>query len=249
MKLHGGRLRFEKCYYDRSCSSIPADVIVCRHVIEHIPHPVHFLETIKDALVNSPQARLFFETPCLEWILKHRVVWDFFYEHCSYYTKDSLSLAFEKAGFQVEYVKHVFSGQYLWLEATIGKRREEVRSPREILDLMNRYVISENDLVRYWEQQIHELLRRGKVAIWGAGAKGVTFASLLDPKRQLFECIVDINPRKQNHFLPGSGHPIVGFEELKSRGVKTALLMNPCYFHEVKELLLQHIISTTLYML
>src|SRR5258708_30383025 len=112
-----GRLRFERRLYDESCSDTPADVIICRHVIEHLADPVRLLRTIRAALVNSPQARLFFETPDLEWILRRQVIWDLFYEHCSYFTRESLTTAFERAGFSVETVVPQFGGQYLWLEA------------------------------------------------------------------------------------------------------------------------------------
>jgi hypothetical protein len=79
--------------------------------------------------------------------------------------------------------------------------------------------------------------RAGRVAIWGAGAKGVTFAGLVDPEAELIDCVVDLNPRKQGCFIPGTGHPIVGPDELASRGVSTAVLMNPNYRRENEAIL------------
>lgn len=70
------------------------------------------------------------------------------------------------------------------------------------------------------------------VALWGAGAKGVTFANLIDQSRELIDCVVDLNPAKQGHYLPGTSHPIVSYEALESRGVSTAILMNPNYRRE-----------------
>ena len=54
-----------------------------------------------------------------------------------------------------------------------------------------------------WSQSEHSVLwlesirRRGEtgaIALWGAGAKGVTLANLVDPEQTLFECVVDVNP-------------------------------------------------------
>src|SRR5207248_5296820 len=45
-----GRLRFERRYYDATCTDVPADVVVCRHVIEHVPEPVRLLRAIASAL-------------------------------------------------------------------------------------------------------------------------------------------------------------------------------------------------------
>ena len=89
-------------------------------MIEHVPQPVPLLRSIRQTLANASVSQVFFETPCVEWILRNQVLWDFFYEHCSYFSADSLSVAMQQAGFQVQNVRHVFGDQYLWLEATIG---------------------------------------------------------------------------------------------------------------------------------
>jgi len=233
-----GRLKFATRYYDSECADVPADVVISRHVIEHVPRPVSLLRDIKKALARAPEARIFFETPCVEWILRNQVIWDFFYEHCSYFTARSLTTAFEMAGFKVESVRHVFAGQYLWLEATLPDAKLAVsKQPGETAALAEAFARAENDLKRDWESKIQSLARQGKVALWGAGAKGVTFANLIDPERCWIDCIVDLNPLKQGHFVPGTGHPIVSHRDLTKRGVTSAILMNPNYMQENSSLL------------
>jgi Methyltransferase domain/C-methyltransferase C-terminal domain len=112
-----GRMRFVKDFYGPA-TAVPADVVVCRHVIEHVPDPVELLRTVRAGVGESGTTRVFFETPCVEWILRNQVPWDFFYEHCSLFTASSLGLAMERAGFTVTDVRHVFGGQYLWAEGT-----------------------------------------------------------------------------------------------------------------------------------
>ena len=85
--------------------------------------------------------------------------------------------------------------------------------------------------------KLDEMSRRGPVAIWGAGAKGVTLANLLDPLRERIACVVDLNPAKQGRFLPGTGHPIIGPHELEEFEVRTALVMNANYAQEIEALL------------
>jgi hypothetical protein len=75
------------------------------------------------------------------------------------------------------------------------------------------------------------------IAIWGAGAKGVTFANLIDPQSQRIACVVDVNPNKQGHFVPGTGHPIVGPMDVQAHGIRTALVLNPNYIYEIESLL------------
>jgi SAM-dependent methyltransferase len=234
----GGRLQFVRRYYDTACADVPADIVVCRHVIEHVPRPVELLRSVRGALVHSPNARLFFETPCVEWVLKHRVVWDFFYEHCSYFSKSSLRTAFEQAGLRVVEVRHVFGSQYLWLEAAQGDASAPPQpTPGQAPALAQAFGEAEPRMVSEWHRTVEQLSGRGGVAVWGAGAKGVTFANLVDPGAARFACVVDINPRKQGRYLPGTGHAIVAPSALQERGVRTALVMNPNYRGEIAALL------------
>jgi SAM-dependent methyltransferase len=226
-----GRVRFERRFYDNTCGEVDADIIVCRHVIEHIPRPVDFLRTICKT-IRQNDARIFFETPCVEWILRNEIVWDFFYEHCSYFTAGSLAQAFARAGFRADEVSHVFGGQYLWAEGRPAGERPAESGASRIVDLARRYAEREAAIVSGLHERVVELSRRGPVAIWGAAAKGVTLANLIDPEATLLACIVDINPNKQGKFLPGSAHPIVGPGEIGIFGLRTALVTNPNYFEE-----------------
>jgi len=77
----------------------------------------------------------------------------------------------------------------------------------------------------------------GPIAIWGAGAKGVTFANLIDPKRECIDSIIDVNVNKQGKFLPGTGHLIINYKEIPSRKINKVILMNPNYYDEILNLL------------
>ncbi|MEO6212471.1 MAG: class I SAM-dependent methyltransferase [Vicinamibacterales bacterium] len=233
----GGRVRFERRFYDRTCTELQADAVVCRHVLEHIADPVALLRVVRDTL-SASSATVFFETPCVEWILSNAVIWDFFYEHCSYFTAGSLSTAFERAGFSVTGIRHTFGGQYLWIEARPAET--PVRHDRDasgIPDLARHFAESEATHVTALRRRIEALASQGPVAMWGAAGKGVTLANLADPERRLIACIVDLNPNKQGGFLPGTGHRIVAPEDLPHWNVKNAIMTNPNYLEENARLL------------
>ena len=233
----GGRLQFRSTYYDHNCTDIAADVVVCRHVIEHVPEPLEVLSSVRSALASSPKARVFFETPCVEWVLRHRVLWDLFYEHCSLFSKESLGLAFRRSGFALERIEHVFGGQYLWLEASLSHVYEALPMAQNTKQLAIAYAADEQKLREAWLERLSDLGQSGKVALWGAGAKGATFANLVDPNCTLIDCLVDLNPNKQGRFIPGTGHPIVQPADLPARQVQNAILMNPNYRLENLQLL------------
>src|SRR5262249_45343438 len=159
-----GRLKFVDRFYDESSSNVPADFVVCRHVIEHVQDPISLLRSVRSALRSSLRARVFFETPCVECILSNKVIWDFFYEHCSLFSASSLTYAFEKSGFSVERVARVFGEQYLWLEAR--PRLENIVNPQHadsggIAALAHRYGAEEIEQRNRWLQRLIELRRNG----------------------------------------------------------------------------------------
>jgi hypothetical protein len=189
---------------------------------------------------------VFFETPCVDWILEHEVVWDFFYEHCSLFTTRSLTTAFQQAGFHVTGCRHVFSGQYLWLEARPAAVAATTQPDAEATcRLARRFALEDSRRQTEWSDLLHAHRRRGPVALWGAGAKGVTFANLLDPNGTMIDCVVDVNPAKQGKFLAGTGHAIVSPDEFVRRRVQSAIVLNPNYGDEIRRWLAQASPTTT----
>jgi hypothetical protein len=231
----GGRIRFVADFYGPQ-TAVPADAVVCRHVIEHVPDPLALLRTVRAGVGASGATRVFFETPCAEWILRNRVPWDFFYEHCSLFTAGSLALALEHAGFAVSGVRHVFGGQYLWAEGgTNGAPVSRPRDGTEVVRLARAFAAEERHRAAAWGALFEDLCPRGPVFAWGAGAKGVTFCNLADPDCTRLAGVVDVNPAKQGQFLPGTGHPIV--PPATAAGAAAVLVFNPNYLTEVRAML------------
>jgi hypothetical protein len=240
-----GRLRFSRSFFSAGeCQhAVQADVVLCRHVIEHVEKPVALLRTARDGLARRGQpaageteALAFFETPCLEWILRNGVVWDFFYEHCSLFTAGSLKAAAECAGLGDARIRPVFGGQYLWLRANAGRTAPAPPRPsRAILRLARAYAAEERERVRGWSELVRRWSNPGGIAIWGAGAKGATFCNLVDPDCRMIACVIDVNPSKQGKCIAGTGHRILPPERLSGEGVAAVLVLNPNYVHEISE--------------
>lgn len=228
------RIEFIRRFYDASAAATRADIVVCRHVIEHVADPLAMLRSVHAAVAANPQARIFFETPCADWILERGVAWDFFYEHCSLFTRQSLTFAFASAGFAVQAVEHIFGGQYLLLEATPLGCVSRVPAPGRTPALARHFATSSMAQQAVWTDILNTQRERGPVAVWGAGAKGVTLLNLLDPDARHVVAVVDINPRKQRRFIPGTGHPCISPMELRSYGIRTVLVTNPNYLDEIQ---------------
>jgi hypothetical protein len=71
-------------------------------------------------------------------------------------------------------------------------------------------------------------------ALWGAGAKGATFANAVGRDSRL-AVVVDVNPRKWGHFLPGTGQEVLAPAALRDRTVDTVVITNPAYQQEISD--------------
>ncbi|MCE9648249.1 MAG: methyltransferase domain-containing protein [Parvibaculum sp.] len=225
-----------RTYFDKDTASLLShapNVVATRHTIEHVPDPVAFLVAIREALGPSSTARLWVETPCVSWIVRNSAMQDFFYEHCSLFTAGSLAAALRRAGFASPRVRHVFGGQYLWAEAVAGEATDEDTAEPETehpsLEL------ARENFIRHWRAELEAARARGIVALWGAGAKGVSFSILADPERKTIDHVVDVNPGKQGFFLPGSGLRVVSPQGSAERKPQTIFVMNPNYMGEIAE--------------
>ena len=227
--------RIHKVYFDESSARrliSPPNVIATRHTIEHVPQPVGFLTNIRNALGPESRARLFVETPSVTWILRHEAIQDFFYEHCTLFTAPALAYALRRAGFRVLSVDHVFGGQYLWAQAEADT---EAAGPRPKAAGIGTLAGARDRFVSRWRASVQQASTKGPVAIWGAGAKGVSFATLIDPHGTLIDHAIDINPAKQGRWLAGSGIPVLSPEDAAQKGLRSIFLMNPIYHREVRE--------------
>ena len=96
--------------------------------------------------------------------------------------------------------------------------------------------------VRY---QLIQAKQVGKVVIWGAGAKGITFVNALDPDRQYIDYLVDINMKKQDKYCAGSGHIIKGKNWINKNETTTIFVMNSNYLTEIKNELTDYNVNFT----
>ncbi|MDZ4867521.1 MAG: class I SAM-dependent methyltransferase [Alphaproteobacteria bacterium] len=226
-------LQFYRRYFGNETRNLlphEPNVIVTRHTIEHVTHPLAFLSDIRSA-IPANGTRIFIETPCIAWTIDNVAFQDFGYEHCSVFTTSSLTSAMQLTGFSVDKAEHAFGGQYLWASGATAGSPGGLVTPDKLPD-SRRYATIEAEMRTNWRKRIADA-PAGKVAIWGAGGKGATFAMIIDPAGELLNCAIDINPKKAGTFLPAVGLPVVTPSTAAERGITTAIVMNPNYLEEI----------------
>ena len=92
-------------YYTAKYAAVPANLIVCRHVLEHFWTPQELIDTVRQAVGDRPDLVIYFEVPNGELILREQMFWEFIYQHPSYFTLSSLAKLFTLCGFQIRDIR------------------------------------------------------------------------------------------------------------------------------------------------
>ena len=233
-------ITFVQDFYTDSHGDYAADFICCRQVLEHVESPREFLFQVRRA-IGGRETIVFFEVPNVLYTLRDLGIWDIIYEHCSYFSPASLSRLFEESGFKVLRLEETYGGQFLCLEAIpLHSLKPPPQDRADAIHAMEALVAEfteeHNNKVRAWREHLARLGENGtRIVVWGAGSKGVTFLNVMNVEKQI-QYVVDVNPRKQGLFVPGTGQQIVQPDALGSYRPNTVIVMNPLYSGEIQRM-------------
>jgi SAM-dependent methyltransferase len=200
---------------------LTAEGIILRHVLEHIPDPCEFLASI--AQVNGGKGLVYIEVPCLDWICQRRAWFDVFYEHVNYFRLVDFHRIFGK----VYEIGHIFGGQYLYVVADLASLQKPASNLSDVFTFPADFLASID--------RFSEMAKGSRCAIWGGASKGVIFSLYLQRAGVTIDCIIDINPAKQNKFMATRGllisSPTEGMKLIQSGD--TLFVMNSNYLQEI----------------
>ena len=234
------QMTFVQDFYSERYAHYQADLICCRYVFEHIEQPVDFLKMIRRTIGNRLDTLLYFEVPNVSLILQDLSVWDIIYEHCSYFSLESLAYTFNLCGFDICDLTETYNGQFIGIEAKPAKNLNGANTPQRanlarMTEAVTAFANNYQNRTKTWQDNLAQIKQtRQRVMAWGAGAKGVGFLNMLKIQEQI-EYIVDINPHKQGTYIAGTGQQIVPPEFLMDYRPDVVIIMNPIYKHEIQQ--------------
>lgn len=229
--------------YSKTHAQHPVDFICCRHVLEHIDRPLDFLKNMRNVIGQRHDCVVYFEVPNALYTFKSMGVWDIIYEHCSYFTSESLANVFMRAGFVPIHLTEQYDSQFLTIEARPGipdtsSISNKKKGLPDINSLIRKFQSAYREKLDGWQHRLSHIREQNdRVVLWGAGSKGVTFLNALDISYKRVEYIVDINPRKHENFIAGTGQQVVAPKFLKQYNPQIVIIMNPVYHTEIQQVI------------
>lgn len=202
-----GHVHFEQRLLEpfEDIQSLQPDAITIRHVLEHLTDPSVLLEEVKWAASHLKKpCVLFVEVPCVDKVLRHTRLADFYYEHVSNFTTESFKAILERAG-ELELIEHGYGAEVAFAlvrleldpgQSEVAKKSTEFRwKAVEAIDRVS--------------MQLLELINRSqKIAIWGGTGKGAAFMHYYGVDAERFPLVVDSDIDKVGTYVPGLGQKI-----------------------------------------
>lgn len=251
-ELHSESVEIVQDYYSRAYTDRDADLYCCKMTLEHVRQPTRLLEAVRASIGARSSPRLFLQVPDAGRVLEDDAFEDVYYEHCNYFTAETLEGLLHQAGFRLQRRWTAYDDQYLLAVARPADEKDTAL-PRtrigELTSAANRFAERVDRRIEAWNDRLaSEARRNATVVIWGGGSKAVSFLNAVDVDH-VVRAVVDVNPNKHGTYLPGTGHPVVDLNVLTGLAPDLVILMNEIYREEVEGDLREHDLDPSIHSL
>ena len=206
----------------RHLAELKPDLVISRHVLEHLVNPLGFLQGMSFAAASLDILPLaYFEVPCIDKAIRDRRTVDFYYEHSSQFTTNSFVRMMSLAAAEVVDIGHGYGEEVVFGFVRIGASSSAggfVKESRAFL------AHAETGLEAI-SKQLAELSRSGRsVAVWGGTGKSAAFMCRYGVDAKRFPLVVDSDAAKVGTFVPGTGQEMRSRDWLKTNDVDVVII-------------------------
>jgi len=200
-----------------------ADVIHANNVLAHVADTNGFVEGIRMLLRDDGVAVI--EVPYLKDLIDNCEFDTIYHQHLCYFSVTALDLLFRRHSLFLNEIKHlsIHGGSlrlYVEPQESVGRSvksllEDEVRSGINTFSYYSKFatqVFGVRDCLR--DLLISISSKGGRIAAYGAAAKGCTLINYIGIDKELVDFIVDRNPHKQGKYMTGTHQPIYAPEKL-----------------------------------
>ncbi len=197
------------------------DAFVSTQVFEHLSNPNQVLRDAK--LYLKPNGVGLIEVPSFLTAIKDNRYYDIFRDHVAYYTKYTLEYLLARNNFQVIKTFHSADNEYLTTYFKSNNYHTD-----ELKLFSTGYINYKKDI-----KKLFSSYKNKKVAVWGAGGKGIALLSTCDisPKDILF--VIDSDIHKQGKYTMGSHILIKSPKEINFKKLDLIVISAVMYQKEI----------------
>jgi SAM-dependent methyltransferase len=221
---------FNQAYAEKMANrSLLADLIIGNNVLAHNPNLNDFVRGLSIAL--KPHGIITLEFPHLMKLIQNNQFDTIYQEHYSYFSFHAVMYLLESHNltvFDVDQLPTHGGSLRIYIKHTSDKSRRTDSRVMMLIDQEKQAGLLSLDTYDWFREQVEQTKRclleclidiknDGKTIVgYGAPAKGNTLLNYCGIRSDFLSYTVDINPQKQDHYLPGTHIPIKQPEEIRS---------------------------------
>lgn len=211
----GPALEFRNMLFDPEphILELNPDLILSRHVLEHLSDPLAFIQRMTFAAsMTGIRPLLYLEVPCIDRALATGRIEDFYYEHNSHFTTESFSRMLRRSFTAIDALGHGYNGEVVYAFLRLKGSLEHVEHARTAAAFRECTESARGTVAL----ELASLYLSGqRVAIWGGTGKSAAFMHAFSVDAGRFPLVVDSDPGKVGSFVPGTGQRIQHRDVLK----------------------------------
>lgn len=222
-RFEGGiEFRAELFEPQRHLHELKPDLLICRHVLEHLENPLEFLEKVATAAaISGPETWMFVEVPCIDQAIESGRIVDFYYEHNSHFTSKSFAAMLERSGAAIEHVTRKYGDEVLCGLVKFSPVDQAMQLAQQANAFLRNSKLGKARI----QKQLETLFESGApVAIWGGTGKAASFLNYYEVDAARFPCVVDSDLLKCDTFVPGTGQRIQNRDTLIEQPVDVIII-------------------------
>jgi len=185
-------------YFTEDAFNLDADLVVMRQVLEHIPNPIEFLQSLKNSFMKKDEFYLYIEVPNAALTFRDARFYDYYYEHCNYFTIPSLISLTENLNMNICSINSSMDDEIISILMTASTFKPQILS-----DSLDKKIHSISSKINYFCDA------RKKIIAWGASGNGVQLLNSLNIGTDTIEFVIDSDPNKENLYIPGTLQKII----------------------------------------
>jgi 2-polyprenyl-3-methyl-5-hydroxy-6-metoxy-1,4-benzoquinol methylase len=204
---------------------LSADLLIGNNVVAHVPNINDFVAGLKITL--NPHGVITLEFPHVLRLIEENQFDTIYHEHFSYFSFITINRIFKKHGlaiFDVEELKT--HGGSLRIYGCHSEDKLISESVQKIISLETNAGLMDISTYGSFLKQVQKTKREllnflisvkndGKNVVgYGAPAKGNTLLNYCGIRQDFLDYTVDLNPNKQDHYLPGTHIPVFAPDKL-----------------------------------
>lgn len=198
------------------------DLLIARHVIEHLDNPKDFITQISHwCNLHDQFPYVLIEVPRINNAIEQHRLNDYLYEHVSNFTDLSMKTMLETSGYDIIYFDTPYNGEVI---TTLAKPKKN----KQLSTIQNTATQYQQALKTGRKNLLQELLTHKKqgntIALWGGTGKSAAFLNSYQLSLNDFPTVVDSDHHKVGKYVPGTGQEIKSPEQLQNNPVDTIII-------------------------